>query len=309
MGLLAQAIGGSERAVSLDSRRAAVIEEDVCRRLGIEQDDEHLGRLQVDISTLAGGRRSIEVVEIREPGAKRPLAMYGTKEPHGSEPWSAETASALGLGPAVLDVSEDGVILEEYFPEHLNIRHRRPTPGEFRPYARHLSRFFVALIRVAEGELICHKDPRPEHIFIIGDGEEIQVRLIDWGRASVWPFDRFPEWGRVQFFWFYEYLSFCEPAIWRTFADFLAEDFPKKPGHRALADAYGEFVRDQARSVGRALRRTLGTRFLEFIVRCGRLELNAGWLNEFVENHKGLRGEELARAYGELDNAYGKLSR
>jgi hypothetical protein len=76
-----------------------------------------------------------------------------------------------------------------------------------------------------------------------------------------------------------------------------------------LAEAYGEFVRDQAGSVGRALRRTLGIRFLEFIVRCGELELNAGWLNEFIEKHKGLRGEELARAYGELDNAYGKLSR
>lgn len=309
MGLLAQAIGGSERAVSLDSRRAGVVEKDVCRRLGIGQDDEHLGRLQVDISTLAGGRRSIEVVEIREPGAKRPLAMYGTKEPHGSEPWSARKASELGLGPVVLDVSEDGVILEEYFPEHLNIRHRRPTSSEFHHYGRHLSRFFVGFIRVAERELICHKDPRPEHIFIIGEGEEIRVKLVDWGRASVWPFDRFPEWGRVQFFWFYEYLSFQEPAIWRTFAELLIKDFPKKPGHRALAEAYGEFVKDQTMSLGRALRRTLGTRFLEFIVQSGRLELNAGWLNEFIEKHKGLRGEELARAYGELDNAYGKLSR
>ena len=200
-------------------------------------------------------------------------------------------------------------ILEEYFPGHLNIRHRRPTPDEFGPYAGHLSRFFVAFVRVADGELICHKDPRPEHIFIVGDGEEIEVKLIDWGRASVWSFERFPEWGRVQFFWFYQYLSFYEPAIWRRFADALAGEFPKEPGRGALADAYGEFVREQAGSAGRAIRRTLGTRFLEFIVQCGRLELNAGWVNEFVESHAGLRGEALARAYAEFENAHGEISR
>lgn len=309
MGLLAQAISASKRAASVDSRRAAAIEEDVCRRLGIEHDDERLGRLQVAISRVAGGRRSVEVVEIREPEAKRPLAMYGTKKAHGSEPWSAEKASALGLGPAVLDVSEDGLVLEEFFPEHANIRHRRPTSEEFGHYSRHLSSFFVAFIRVAEGELICHKDPRPEHIFIVGEGEGIQVKLIDWGRASVWPFDRFPEWARLQFFWFYQYLSFHEPAIWRAFADSLVEGFPEKPGRDALAAAYGEFVSDQTGPLGRSVRRRVGTRFLEFIVRCGRLALNAAWLNEFVEKHEGLSGEELARAYDGLANASGKLSR
>ncbi len=235
--------------------------------------------------------------------------MYGAKTRHGSEPWSAEKASDLGLGPAVLDVSPDGVILEEFFPEHLNIRHRRPASSEFCHYGRHLSGFFVAFIRVAEEELLCHKDPRPEHVFIIGEGEGIQVRLIDWGRARVWPFDRFPEWGTLQLFWFYEYLSFSEPAIWRTFADSLAGDFPEELGRGALAEAYGGFVRDQTRALGRSLRRGPGVRFLEFIVGCGRLELNAGWLNEFVEKHKGLSGEELARAYTGVVNAQGKLSR
>jgi len=308
VGLLAEAIRRSKRAVSVDERRAAVIEQDVCRRLGIKEDDTRLGQLQVGIRSVAGGRRLVEVVEIREPGAKGPLAIYGAKTRHGSEPWSAERASDLGLGPAVLDVSPDGVILEEFFPEHLNIRHRRPASSEFRHYGRHLSGFFVAFIRVAEEELLCHKDPRPEHIFIIGEGEEIEVRLIDWGRARVWPFDRFSEWGRLQLFWFYEYLSFSEPEIWRTFADSLARGFPEELGRGALAGAYGGFVRDQTSDLGHALRRGPGTRFLEFVVGCGRLELNAGWLNEFVEKHKGLSGEELARAYTEAAKAQSELS-
>jgi hypothetical protein len=303
MGSLAQAIRSSRRAVSLDSQRAAVIEQDVCRRLGIEQDDERLGRLQVSVSTIAGGRRPVEVVEIREPGAATPLAMYGAKRPHGSEPWSAEMASDLGLGPAVLSTSEDGIIVEEFFPQQQNIRHRRLTSDQFRHYGRHLSSLFIAFIRVADEGLICHNDPRPEHIFIIGEGEELQVKLIDWGRAGVWPFDRFPEWGRLQFAWFYEYLSFSEPTIWRTFAESLVQDFPNRPGRDALAQAYGEFVGKQTSALGRPLRGSLGTRFLELIVRCGRLDLNAGWLNEFVEKHGGLSGEELAQAYVALENA------
>ena len=303
MGLLAQAIYGSRRAVSADERRASIIERNVCRRLGTSEDSERLGQLEVSISTIAGGRRSIEVVAVREPGAERPLAMYGVKAPHGSEPSSAEKAAALGIGPAVFDVSEDGVVLEEFFPERLNVRHRELRPDEHGHYGRQLSRFFVAFIRVAEGELLCHKDPRPEHIFIVGQGEEIQVRLIDWGRATTWPLERFHEWAARQFSWLYEYASFYEPAIWKAFADGLVEDIPETPGHQALSEAYAEFVQAQAARSDRTLRRSLGTRFLEFIVACGKLDLNGARLNEFVEKHKSRSGEELARAYSRLENS------
>jgi hypothetical protein len=301
MGLLAEIICESKRGLLANRRRALIIEMDVCRRLGIHQDNERLERLSVAVSTIEGGRRWVEVVEVYEAGGKDPLLAYGIKPSHGSEPWSAEKASVLGLGPQVLDVTEDGVVLEEYYPHDANIRHRKPSPNECGYYAESLSSFFCTFIHSGEDELICHKDQRPEHIFILGHGKNIRVKLIDWGRASVCPLDEFREWSKQQFSWFYEYLSFHQPRIWTTFMSFLVSDFPRKLGLPALAEGYREFVRDQTRCLSDNLRRIFGVKFLEFIVQCGRLDLEVGWLNDCVEKHKCFRGEDLVRAYREAE--------
>jgi len=297
MGTLAERLCRSKRATLVNRRRALAIERDVCRRLGIKETSQRLARLQVAFSTIEGGRRQVNVVEVREPAGGDPPLAYGIKTPHGSEPWGAEVASEVGIGPAVLDVSQDGVIVEEFFPDRLNIRYRRPGPKEYGPCARALSRLFLAMIRTAEGELLCHGDERPEHLFILGRGKAIQVKLIDWGRADTWPLERFPEWGKDQFYWFYEHLSFRQPGIWKGFAASLTEGCPDPPGRAALSDAYMGFVAYQTLEVADAGQERLAARFLQFSIECGRLDLDLGWFNAFVEECRDLGGGELVQAY------------
>jgi hypothetical protein len=300
MALLAERICRLERAALVNMRRASAVEADVCRRLGIDADGAALERLEVSASRIAGGRRTVEVVEIRRPEADGPVAMYGIKTPHGSEPWSAQRASALGLGPQVLDVSDDGVVLEEFLPARLNVRQRRVDPAEHEPFARCLAGLTRRLIALAEGEMLLHRDERPQHIFLLGQGGGIEVRLIDWGRADAWPPGRFPQWARHQFHWLYDRLSFHEPSIWRTFVSCLAAELPEPLGRPALAQGYLGFVADRTWSLGDALRRRFAVEFLEFSARCGRLELELGWFNDFIAAQADRRGEELAEAYERL---------
>ena len=301
MGVLAEKICGAARAVFADRRRACIIEEHACRRLGIKQNNGRLERLQVAVSTISGGRRTIEVVEILEPGRKDPLLMYGIKKPHGSEPWSAEKASELGIGPEVLDVSESDTILEEFYPRKLNIRNRKPAPDEHRYYAEDLSRFFLAFVRIREGEIICHKDERPEHMFLLGEGKDIRLSLIDWGLTSVRPLHKFREWGSHQLCWIYENLSFDQPSIWKIFVNSLVRRLPEELEHQTLAEAYADFVGDQTWYLAHGLQKKVAVRFLEFSVRCGRLDLDLDWFNEFVDKHRNCGGEDLARAYGQYE--------
>ena len=123
MGALADRISRERRAVHLDGRRALIIEEDVCRRLGVAPDDRWLSKLRADYGAIAGGRRTVEVIEIRRAGESSPFAIYGIKPPHGAEPESAARASKLRVGPRVLDVGASGIIVEEYFHHDLNVRH------------------------------------------------------------------------------------------------------------------------------------------------------------------------------------------
>lgn len=297
MGALADRISRERRAVHLDGRRALIIEQDVSRRLGVAPDDPWLSKLRADYGAIAGGRRTVEVIEIRRAGERAPFAIYGIKPPHGSEPESAERASELGVGPRVLDVAGSGIIVEEYYHHDLNVRERKLAPEEHEPFGRHLSQFCLRFLCSGENEIFLHRDEREDHIFILGQGEEIEIRLIDWGHASTWSIGRLVEWLEEQLRWFYLELSFYQPAIWRPFVDSLAERFPRENGTDVLASAYLAFARREAKARMNGWGGTPAVRFLEFCVDCGRLPLDVPRVNEFVENARGLRGEDLVRLW------------
>ena len=274
--------------------RARAIEADALARLGVAEGDAPLGRLDLAGRTVAGGRRSVEVVEIRGTGGQ-PL-MYGLKKAHGAEPASAVLASDLGVGPAVLDVS-DGVITEEYLPEATNLRHRRLGPDDGEPLGRAMARIVAALVRPDAGDLVYHKDEQPEHLFVLGRGTDLRVRLIDWGRADRWPIARFDEWFAAQGYWLYTYLARDDPAVWRTFAVALDAAVPDPPGRQRLGKAYLAFVAAQTAGLADPMRRRFAVGFLEFSVRCGPLAPDLGWFNRFVAEHAEARGEVLAQAF------------
>lgn len=300
MGALADRISQERRAVHLDGRRALIIEEDVCRGLGVAPDDAWLSRLRADYGVIAGGRRTVEVIEIRRAGEPAPFAIYGIKPPHGSEPESAERASKLGVGPRVLDVSDSGIITEEYYHHDLNVRERELAEEEYARFGERLSEFCLRFLCADEGEIFLHRDEREDHIFILGEGDEIELRLIDWGHASTWPIGRMGEWIEEQLRWFYLELSFYRPAIWRAFIGSLVERFPREDGTDALADAYRAFARREASTRMNGWGGTPAVRFLEFCVGCGPLPLDVPRLNAFVEDARGLSGEDLVHLWNRV---------
>jgi hypothetical protein len=276
--------------------RADAIETDACHRLGLDPADGRLAGLAIRGRTVAGGRRRVEVVEIDRPdGAGLPL-MYGMKTCHGAEPASARWAAECGAGPAVLDVS-DGRITEEYFPEATNLRQRRLGPDDFEPLGAACARLLLALVRPEAGETLVHKDEQPEHLFVLGEGADLAVRLIDWGRADRWPLARFEEWLAAQWYWLYTYLSLGEPAVWRSLTARVAEALPDPPGPQRLADGYLAFVEAQTADLDDPMRGRFGEEFLEFSVRCGPLPMDLAWFNAFVSNGAEARGKALARAF------------
>jgi len=296
VGILAERLGRLETGVLMAPHRAAVIEADACRRLGLDPADGRLADVAIRGRTVAGGRRSVEVVEIdRTDGADLPL-MYGMKTRHGAEPESAVLASDLAAGPAVLDVS-DGCITEEYFPEATNLRKRRFGPDDYEPLGAACGRLLVALVLPEAGETLVHKDEQPEHLFVLGEGTDLAVRLIDWGRADRWPLERFEEWLAAQWYWLYTYLSLGEPAVWRSLTQYLAEAMPDPPGPRRLAGGYLEFVEAQTQGLDEPMRGRFGVALLEFSVRCGPLPMDLGWFNRFVAEAGEARGKELAQAF------------
>jgi len=296
VGKLAKRLERLEAGVLMAPHRADAIEADACRHLGLATADDRLDRLALRGRTVAGGRRSVEVVEIGRPGdAAHPL-MYGMKACHGAEPDSAVWAAECGAGPAVLDVS-DGCITEEYFPEATNLRHRRLGPDDYEPLGAACARLLVALVRPEAGDLLVHKDEQPEHLFVLGEGADLAVRLIDWGRADRWPLKRFEEWLAAQWYWLYTYLSLGEPAVWRTLTARAAERMPDPPGRRRFADGYLAFVEAQAGGLGDPMRGGFATGFLEFSVHCGRLPMDLGWFNAFVSGAGEARGKALGRVF------------
>ena len=299
MGILAERLSRLETGVLMAPHRADAIEADACRRLGLDSDDAQLGGLAIRGRMVAGGRRSVEVVEIARPEAGGLPLMYGIKPAHGAEPESAVLASGLGAGPAVLDVS-DGRITEEYFPEATNLRQRRLGPDDFEPLGAACARLLMALVRPEAGDLVSHKDEQPEHLFILGEGRDLRVRLIDWGRADRWPMQRFEEWLASQLYWLYTYLSLGEPAMWRSLTAALAEAMPEPPGRRRLAAGYLAFVEAQTAALDDRMRGRFAMAFLEFSVRCGPLPMDVGWFNRFLAETGEARGKELARAFEDV---------
>ena len=308
MGILAERSVGADRYL-LNQRRAKHIEGDVCRRLGVGANDRKLARLAIDFSSVGGrARLSIEMVEIAFPG-KDPLVRYGIKAAHHiSEAWISQLASQQGIGPLVLDVEKiDGgckgkeVILEEYLPHECNLGNRTPGAGEYRYFARHMSSFFLSFMCLEEGRLIKHGDERPEHIFILGKGKNIQVKMIDWGRGSTYPLGEIEQWGEQQFDWFYNYLSRSEPKIWRSFSAFLLRDLVKmKVNPKSVSQAYMNFVGSRTRPFTEhfmSMQIMFAKKFLDFCAECGKLDLNSVEFNRFLKTNRSLRGDDLAQAY------------
>jgi len=296
VGILAERLIRLDTGTLMAPHRARAIETDACRRLGLATGDPDLAGLAVTGRTVAGGRRSVEVVEIARPGAGGLPLMYGIKRAHGAEPDSAVLASGLGVGPTVLDVS-DGCITEEYFPEATNLRQRRLGPEDYEPLGHACARLLAALVRPEAGDLLVHKDEQPEHLFVLGGGADLRVRLIDWGRADRWPIGRFEEWLAGQLTWLYTYLSQGEPAVWRALVQRLAEAMPDPPGRQRLGQGYLTFVEAQSAALRDAMRRRFALGFLEFSARCGPMPMDLGWFNRFVADHAAGRGEALARAF------------
>jgi len=239
--------------------------------------DGRLAGLTIRGRTVAGGRRSVEVVEIARPGAGGLPLMYGIKPAHGAEPDSAVLASDLAVGPVVLDVS-DGRITEEYFPEATNLRQRRLGPDDYEPLGAACARLLMALVRPEADDLVSHKDEQPEHLFVLGEGRNLRVRLIDWGRADRWPMQRFEEWLARQLYW-------------------LAEAMPEPPGRQRLAAGYLALVEAQTAALDDQMRGRFAMAFLEFSARCGPLPMDLGWFNRFLAETGEARGKELAQAF------------
>jgi len=300
VGILADRIHRSKRLVLASRERAEVIEGHICRRLRIAPDDKRLDELSLDFATIAGGRRVVEIVKIGKPGLGEPFTMYGIKRPHGSEPESADLASRLEIGPFVLDVDAKGVIVEEFFPAETNIRKRRPVADEFGPYARSVSFIFRKLIMAGANLLVFHRDERRDHLFILGRGDDIRIKMVDWGWAAIWPMERFQEWGVEQFRWMYLQLSFGEQEIWTRFVRELADGFPEEMGVAKLADAYVEFAKSQTMSSTRSPHSPFALKFLRFTVDCGPLDLDVGPVNEFAGRGAGLTDDELAELWPDI---------
>jgi hypothetical protein len=296
---LADRIAGSKRLVLANETRAELIEAHVCRCLRIDPNDPVVGRLALDFATIAGGRRKVEVVTVRKASTDPPFCMYGMKRPHGSEPETAELASQRSVGPFVLDVSDDGIILEEFFPPGANIRERRPTLEELTRYGRELAVLMGRFVIADRQQLLVHRDERADHLFILGSGNDIEVRMIDWGWATLWPITRLTEWASEQFRWLFIQMSFREPEVWRSFVSSLVTYLPPTASREEVAAGYETFALSQSDVPGG---RGGGRRwtFPEFLVECGPVRLDVGWLNEFAEKGMDLGPEELAGLWEEM---------
>jgi hypothetical protein len=83
LGALADQIWRSGRTVYMNRSRAVRIEDDVRRRLKTSRRDTPPDALRVAIFKIRGGRRMVEVVEIRDEAKRDPFVMYAVK--HGEE--------------------------------------------------------------------------------------------------------------------------------------------------------------------------------------------------------------------------------
>ena len=141
MGQLARQILESKQSLHLNDVSADLIEDEVIRKATALAEGPDPENLRAGFATIEGGRRFVEIVEITDTATGYTFAMYGVKNAQGSEPKSAVRASELGIGPRVLLVSDDHVILEEYFHPDLNVRRRKPHQEEYEHFGKHLAGF------------------------------------------------------------------------------------------------------------------------------------------------------------------------
>ena len=223
-------------------------------------------------------------------------------------------------------------ILEEYYPSHLQhsdrrrvtreelleirrtcnyglLRERRSvstlSPQEKQIWPAYLSEFFQRFILPEEGRLIHHNDERPEHIFIIGEGADVEVRLIDWGRGGLWQIKRFEDWAEKQIYWFYNLLLFGEgPLVWRDFVNDLVKQLESDPDmqQHSLAErlgiAYVQFFKYRTIALRHINMFDLfPIRFLEFHHGVSPLNLDIGPFQGFLDQTQGLQGKDLAHQF------------
>jgi len=265
--------------------------------------------LQIEVNDIAGrARDTLELIIISEK-KNPPLARYVIKTAHHiSEPSTVKLASKHEVGPMVFDVEGKGrkaIILEEGLPDECNIDSRALRKNEIEPYGKYLANFFLAFVSPKDNSLLWHGDLRPEHIFMIGKGSNIGIRLIDWGRGGPWPLKRIGDWTEEQLDSFYHQLSFQNPVIWKLFINSLnkrvrSESSFKKLGlDRHLTEAYLKLIRSEISPLidhYHRMNKFLAVKFLELMVKARPLNLDLGVWNDFFAANTKLKGDALAEA-------------
>ena len=125
----------------------------------------------------------------------KPIKTYAVKETETSVPeFEIERslkASAANIGPRVIftDPRQSGVIVEESISDELSMRNRwaQLSQAEQNLAARKLAEktFWMFDLTVSAHDHVVHRlDNLLEHIRIVGEGDSLEVFLIDWGLLS-----------------------------------------------------------------------------------------------------------------------------
>lgn len=305
------------QTLEISPRRARIIENNLKPLLPGKSVQSTLNTLNIDKHLIEGGRRSGWVVAVEDKGAT--IKQYFIKDTHHPtlgkyEAAISQLASRLEIGPEVLDVESKGkqiTILEEFFPHSLNIRGRTLKQNEIKPLGFAMTKLFVGLANLSGNTLIKHNDERPEHLFILGEGNNLTIRLIDWGRSQQVPFELklFEDWARHQLGWLYSLLSSKYPLAWQVFINSIAsqlyEQIPEtrtKALMHSISNAYAGFILDRTQPlIDRSMYKFLGEKFLTFSTEVGSLPLSIPGWNKFINSNKNLEGDELASAYLEYN--------
>lgn len=176
----------------MESEAAESIINDLIDRLYLTTSD--INRIYFEYKTVIGGytriKGSKKLIIKRD---EEELATYNIKkadEP-GHDPEEverSETASKLKLGPRVIyKNNEELVIIEEWFPEGTQIEKRAGALTEQEKVLvaqRFAEKLWMMISAEQEGGTVAHFGDRlVTHIYIIGEGEDIDVRFIDWGKG------------------------------------------------------------------------------------------------------------------------------
>ena len=309
MGILAQRLC---QILYINSRRAKIIEQDVSHRLATRRrkavNENPLHRLKIEVFTISSRARDyIESILISDQ-ENSPIARYIVKTAqHISEPKAVQLASKQGVGPRVFDVEGKGrkaIILEEGLPDERCIVTRPIKKNEINHYGNYLSTFFLAFISLEKNSLLYHNDFRPEHVYILGRGKNIGIKLIDWGRGrNLWPLNEIENWCSELLDSFHLSFSLKNPTIWKLFINSLVGQIKNNSSLmklnliQHLSNAHMELIKSQIlpiTSIHQQSHKPFAIRFLEFIIKSRPLNLNLGVWDKFFEANARLKGEALA---------------